>query len=1171
MTDFGFQNLRISDHHNTGSDQELPLPPTQQYAAGGGNYDHDYSHQQQQQHHQYQQQQQYAPSPPPGIMVDGEMWQGNDEVYDDDDRPLDAGGMVAGTEGFHSGPPPPPKHHQQTLLQMHEQQQQQEQVPAVPVARPVSYRNQAAVQINSNRPARFIKADPLNNAAAAMALPPDLQNIQRLYEQYQWKVYMEGYLYRKAENKRTSGDETWIRSYVELAGPVLTLWDADTPGDGEVLPHYVNISDATTVELNEHGMVSLKTGGTSRYLFEYVDDNSGQTDRNSELERWVRAIRLSCYEGARIHEIYTKKFIMRNKNVQTGDDDDDDEEEDLLSKAKSKMEGFVQVRFAGANEWQKYWVVVSDRRNEKKLFGKKSVPSHGQLKFYESKKGKHPIMTLVNVTQAYTVYPETPQLIDMVTLLKVDGRITTGEEDQQQQQSQEGGDATAGASAANTTSVLMMTSSTIELVEWLVATFDVFKLYGRPSQLIRDPTNPGALNFGEIIAGDRLFLEVDELNQMNVRENNMAVNRTLMTQMTVNKLKQQVSQRHPGMPGAPSAGGGMGPRTNSMPQIAQANNNNFRQPRQRTVSADPEQPTSNPRGTMMMNNGPQGPARGSMYPPGGHASMMSQQQQRPMQSFQQQQQQQQRASAMPPRSQSGKVIYASDESDEEEDEEDDDSDSDDDSVFNGSSSKMPINAKDSSPTTPLESKLAASTSSFSIPEIKTDSSSLRESVQDTKSSKEKDTASVKRGSVESDDTPAAAAAATKGKQLSKDGDADDDSDESDEEKEQKKIAEVRKVGPRPSLSGSDEDSEQEESEDDDDASSTEQYIPHKPKSRWPKQQQQQQLPQSSSTPELHRASAMPPMQQQPYDMDPHMYNQYEQQYYYYQQQSNNLARGQPVIDEDGPVIPQLGEEFANPNSLLGSVKQEQGPSIRDQTEYAKATGQPLVQLAQKQSAPRAGLVGMISQIEHEKNDKSKNRLVNAERDQMMERERYMMEQRQQAMMNPMMGMNMGMGMMDPRMSMMPPNMMGGGNNPHASMMMMQPMMDPRMSMMPPNMMGGGGNGGNNQHASMMMMPPMMDPRMSMMQGGMMGGGGSSSGGSGANNQHPSMMMPPMMDPRMSMMPPNMMMYNMWNNGYNNQFNNGPAGNQGIMEESDEDDDVPLGAGSHSKSPHRQKN
>ncbi|KAI9252316.1 hypothetical protein BDA99DRAFT_178269 [Phascolomyces articulosus] len=1049
MTDYGFQNLKISEHHNNpGSDRELPLPPPPPHHDG--NFDYDYSQQQQQQqqyppqeqyhqepyHQEQQQQQQYTT---PGIAVDGVMWQDN-EVYDeDDDRPL-GGGMAAaaptvGGPGGPNGPPPPPK---QTLLQMHEEQQQQpyfEPAEAASVARPVSYRNQAAVQINSNRPARFIKADPLNNSAAAMALPPDLQNIQRLYEQYQWKVYNEGYLYRKADNKRTSGDETWIRSYVELAGPVLTLWDADQPGEGDVMPHYVNISDATTVELNEHGMISLRTGGSSRYLFEYVDDNTGETDRNTELERWVRAIRLSCFEGTRVHEIYTKKFIMRNKNIQTDDDDDSETDEDLLAKSKSKMEGFVQVRFSGIGEWQKYWVVASDRKNEKKLFGKKSVPSQGHIMFYESKKAKHPIMTLVNVSQAYTVYPETPQLIDMVTLLKVDGRIASEEEAVQQGEGGSVDGAAAGAattpSSANATSVLMMTSNTIELVQWLVGVFDVFKLYGRPSQLIRDPTNPGALNFGEMVSGDRLFLEVDELEHLDIRQDDMSKNRAILTQIIATKLKQQIINRQPGMPNGPQipGSGGMGPRTNSMPQIAQANNGNLRQPRQRTVSADPES-ISNPRGTMMMNNGmPYGGsnARGSMHPMGHPGMMQQQQQQRPMQPFppqqqqqfhaQQQQQylsqqqqppQQQRQSTMPPRSQSGKVIYASDESEEEEDDDDDDSDSDDDSVFGGSSSKKPTTHRSVSPTSPqssLVNKMANSTSTLSIPEIKTDSSSLLESVQEATDKKLKtekrssnDDKSLSSDDDDDDYTPPVAAD-KKGKKVAKKRGSDSEEDEDSEtEDEGRKVAHLQKVGPRPSISASDEESEQSDSEDsDDDASSTEQYIPHRPKSRWPQQTQQQSLPQSASTPELHRASAMPPMQQQqPYDMDPQMYNQYEQ-YYYQQQQQNNLARGQPIIDEDGPVIPQLGEEFANPHSLLGAAKQEQA-SIRDQAEYAKATGQPLVQLAQKQGAPRAGLVGMISQIESEKKDQNKGRLLNSDREQMMERERYMMEQRQQAMM-----------------------------------------------------------------------------------------------------------------------------------------------------------------------------
>ncbi|KAG1060751.1 hypothetical protein G6F42_027877 [Rhizopus arrhizus] len=119
-----------------------------------------------------------------------------------------------------------------------------------------------------------------------------------------------------------------------------------------------------------------------------------------------------------------------------------------------------------------------------------------------------------------------------------------------------------------------------------------------------------------------------------------------------------------------------------------------------------------------------------------------------------------------------------------------------------------------------------------------------------------------------------------------------------------------------------------------------------------------------------------------------------------QQQQYFDEDGYPIIDEDGPVIPQLGDRFATQNSLLDTYRPDRA-SAHDQEGYARATGQPLIQVPNKPPEPRAGLVGMISQIEHEKKQKesSKNRFSEIDRDRMMdrERERYMMDQRAQMM------------------------------------------------------------------------------------------------------------------------------------------------------------------------------
>ncbi|KAI9249276.1 hypothetical protein BY458DRAFT_427394, partial [Sporodiniella umbellata] len=84
-----------------------------------------------------------------------------------------------------------------------------------------------------------------------------------------------------------------------------------------------------------------------------------------------------------------------------------------------------------------------------------------------------------------------------------------------------------------------------------------------------------------------------------------------------------------------------------------------------------------------------------------------------------------------------------------------------------------------------------------------------------------------------------------------------------------------------------------------------------------------------------------------------MYNQsvYNDQYMYDGQYYDD---GYPIT-EDGPVIPQLGDHFATQNSLLDTFRPDY-PSARDQEGYARATGQPLIQVPNKPPEPRSGLI-----------------------------------------------------------------------------------------------------------------------------------------------------------------------------------------------------------------------
>ena len=56
---------------------------------------------------------------------------------------------------------------------------------------------------------------------------------------------------------RPNPDRTWTECFAQLVGTVLSLWDAaelDAAGeDGEVLPKFINLTDASIKMVSRHG------------------------------------------------------------------------------------------------------------------------------------------------------------------------------------------------------------------------------------------------------------------------------------------------------------------------------------------------------------------------------------------------------------------------------------------------------------------------------------------------------------------------------------------------------------------------------------------------------------------------------------------------------------------------------------------------------------------------------------------------------------------------------------------------------------------------------------------------------------------------------------------------------------------------------------------------------
>ncbi|CAG8550395.1 12897_t:CDS:2 [Funneliformis mosseae] len=323
---------------------------------------------------------------------------------------------------------------------------------------------------------------------------PDMRPVLHLFDVFSQKIYIEGYLCKQEIN---SSNNDWIEYYVELCGPFLSFWKTVNDPDSEITrvsqtPSVINISNSS-IDLSQDNCMNQRM-----HVF-FLDSGQGeksylQTSDDKTLNLWVNAIRLSCFEGSRLQEVYTATLIRRPGLKDFGNG---------TVLMKGKLEGYLQVQFSGNLESKKYWVVVADHRAEEKK--KKDLAfTRGQALFYETKRSKKPFMTVANVLQTYAIYPESPSLIEKTVTFRVEGTLFLTKPTENKP-----GDF-----------AILTTDSLNEMTKWLFGFFDSFKLYGRPKELLydfKDPISP----FFAVPTGrnnTKLFLDLNEIEHVEVRE-----------------------------------------------------------------------------------------------------------------------------------------------------------------------------------------------------------------------------------------------------------------------------------------------------------------------------------------------------------------------------------------------------------------------------------------------------------------------------------------------------------------------------------------------------------------------------------------------------------------------------------------------------------------------------
>ncbi|KAF2831081.1 hypothetical protein CC86DRAFT_134654 [Ophiobolus disseminans] len=329
---------------------------------------------------------------------------------------------------------------------------------------------------------------------------PELYRIFSFFNGHSNKLYQEGYFLKFHDTDsrgRPAPERKWQEYFVQLVGTILSLWDASAldqaGGDAEVLPTFINLTDASihmipSMTLKDgkklDNILSVSTAAHNKYLFHF--------DSYHALSQWTAGIRLAMFEHTSLSEAYTGALIA-GKGKQLNNI------RDILDRQCAVYDDWVRVRFGAGSPWRRCWCVVSppDQKEYAKLqkSQKKSNPYDrpvvlkGDIKFYDTnkiKKKTKPIATVRDAYSCFAIYPQSKQLIDQSTLVKIEGKITIH------------------STTENTTDgfVFIMPEARpavlgIEIMlQFLFPIFDTFALYGRPKKLVADVLDTRGLMFG---------------------------------------------------------------------------------------------------------------------------------------------------------------------------------------------------------------------------------------------------------------------------------------------------------------------------------------------------------------------------------------------------------------------------------------------------------------------------------------------------------------------------------------------------------------------------------------------------------------------------------------------------------------------------------------------------
>ncbi|KAK9448461.1 uncharacterized protein V1518DRAFT_419030 [Limtongia smithiae] len=323
-------------------------------------------------------------------------------------------------------------------------------------------------------------------------IPPELESIISLISSAQARCYHEGnfvFLRDLDAGGKTPANRAWQSVYGQLAGTVLSVWDAADlarAGPAAVDPTYINIADASfriVASLPTPGgpaianVIALSTTAKNRFLLRFPSQ--------SQMLVWAAALHLAMFEFVSLQEAYTGALLAGLGSKMNGI-------RLLLQESKFKHQEWVVVRFGIGMPYVRCWAVVTPSGYKKRKRNKV-----GHIDFYESKKAKQkkhkPLATVTAAKAAYAFFPESSLLIMQSTLVKIEGTITMYNHNA-------GRGEPKGTAHDGFIFVMPEKHAGVygfeTLIRFLIPALDAFSLYGRPQRFNADKNDIRSIMFG---------------------------------------------------------------------------------------------------------------------------------------------------------------------------------------------------------------------------------------------------------------------------------------------------------------------------------------------------------------------------------------------------------------------------------------------------------------------------------------------------------------------------------------------------------------------------------------------------------------------------------------------------------------------------------------------------